>query len=506
MRPALLLLGCLFFGGGLLATSGCDDRPAAALVLDVAASGQSTREIVVAITLDGFPRRELRFAEPGGAAFTLDPGKRLVISFSGSQTGRGQVEARAIPTGATTSLSACASIDIRRDRVEQKRLELAAVGTCPVGPPMDGGRPPGDGGPVDGPMGPGADGPGGGPTNSWRPISNASAPAARVGHSVVWTGSEMIVWGGLKDGQPDDEGGRYDPRTDTWQRTDKDGGNVPADRAFHSAVWTGSEMIVWGGRADSAFADGARYQPDRNEWATLPGSGMPAARSHHAAVWTGSEMIVWGGRANDGRPHGNGGRYSALDARWQSVAGAGAPAARSSFPAVWTGSELWVWGGLGAMAPLGDGARYIASGDTWRPLPATLAPARSAHVGVWANERGEALVFGGLGAAGPLDDGAGWGVASDAWRPLEAAALAARSEHAGVWTGRELVVWGGVGSALLADGARLEPAAGRWAGLPADGAPSARKGHTMVWTGREVLVWGGTGASSALGDGARYTP
>ncbi len=514
----------LLLGWTLLAAGGCDERPAAGLVLDVVASGQSTREIVVAVTLDGFARRELRFADAGGAPFSLDPGKRLVVSFSGGQLGRGQVEARAVPTGASTSLSACASIEIRRDRIEQKRLELAPVGTCPVGSPTDGPRPPGDGGPADGPAGPsdgrpgptdgGVDGPADGARpgdgslpNGWRPVSRSNAPAARVGHSAVWTGSEMIVWGGLKDGQPDDEGGRYDPRTDTWQAVDKSGSNVPADRAYHTAVWTGSEMIVWGGRASAALNDGARYQPAGNVWVALAGAGMFAARSRHAAVWTGSEMIVWGGLAQDDRPLANGSRYTMADARWHGLAGSGAPAGRYGFPAVWTGSELWVWGGLGAAGPLADGARFLLSGDSWRALPAASAPsARSSHVGVWARERGEVLVWGGLGAAGPLADGAAFAAASDAWRPLEPAGLAPRSEHAGVWTGQALVVWGGLGAALLGDGARLEPGTGQWVALPDSGAPSPRKGHTMIWTGSEVIVWGGTGASGALGDGARYTP
>ena len=43
-------------------------------------------------------------------------------------------------------------------------------------------------------------------------------------------------------------GGRYNPGTDTWTATSTT--NAPAARAFHTAVWTGSEMIVWGGYDD----------------------------------------------------------------------------------------------------------------------------------------------------------------------------------------------------------------------------------------------------------------
>ena len=39
--------------------------------------------------------------------------------------------------------------------------------------------------------------------------------------------------------------GRYNPSTDSWTATSIT--NAPAGRSRHTAVWTGSEMIVWGG-------------------------------------------------------------------------------------------------------------------------------------------------------------------------------------------------------------------------------------------------------------------
>ncbi len=52
----------------------------------------------------------------------------------------------------------------------------------------------------------------------------------------------MIVWGGFNG--PFNTGGRYDPSTDSWTPTSTT--NAPAGRARHTAVWTDSEMIVWG--------------------------------------------------------------------------------------------------------------------------------------------------------------------------------------------------------------------------------------------------------------------
>lgn len=64
--------------------------------------------------------------------------------------------------------------------------------------------------------------------------------------TAVWTGSELIVWGGRTQGVPRlGSGGRYNPSTDSWLPTSR-GTNAPAPRSGLTAVWTGTEMIVWG--------------------------------------------------------------------------------------------------------------------------------------------------------------------------------------------------------------------------------------------------------------------
>ena len=56
----------------------------------------------------------------------------------------------------------------------------------------------------------------------------------------------MIVWGGVSNGGYSNTGGRYNPSTDSWTATSTT--NAPISRYYHSAIWTGSEMIIWGGR------------------------------------------------------------------------------------------------------------------------------------------------------------------------------------------------------------------------------------------------------------------
>ena len=57
----------------------------------------------------------------------------------------------------------------------------------------------------------------------------------------------MIIWGGLDPHAFLDTGGRYDPSTDSWRATTTT--NTPRARFSHTAVWSGSEMIIWGGDA-----------------------------------------------------------------------------------------------------------------------------------------------------------------------------------------------------------------------------------------------------------------
>ena len=127
--------------------------------------------------------------------------------------------------------------------------------------------------------------------DTWTTTTTTSTPSGRRLHTAVWTGSEMIVWGGDNGGNT---GGRYTPSTDTWTPTSLN--NAPTARESQTAVWTGTEMIVWGGLSDSgALNTGGRYNPGTDTWTAISTTNAPTGRYLHTAVWTGSEMIVWGG-------------------------------------------------------------------------------------------------------------------------------------------------------------------------------------------------------------------
>ena len=129
--------------------------------------------------------------------------------------------------------------------------------------------------------------------NSWVDDQHRRMHQWRGGFTLpVWTGSEMIVWGGDDStGTHLNTGGRYNPVSDTWTPTSVT--NAPTARYNHMSIWTGNEMIVWGG----PFVTGGKYDPVMDRWSPTSTVNAPAPISGYSnsAVWTGSEMIVWSG-------------------------------------------------------------------------------------------------------------------------------------------------------------------------------------------------------------------
>jgi hypothetical protein len=82
----------------------------------------------------------------------------------------------------------------------------------------------------------------------------------------------MIVWGGYDSTVLFNNGGVYDPATDTWTATSTTDAATP--RLGHAAVWTGPKMIVWGGRDVSGWVNsgGVYSTPD-----VLPPAPSPAS-------------------------------------------------------------------------------------------------------------------------------------------------------------------------------------------------------------------------------------
>ncbi len=324
-------------------------------------------------------------------------------------------------------------------------------------------------------------------------------------HPLVWTGSEAITWGGLGPSSAGaSDGGRpllpvlydgaaYDPAADEWRLI----ALAPlgfAARTGHVAVWSGSEVLVWGGMgSDGGLADGAAYEPATDSWRMLAPSPL-VGRHLHSGVWTGTELVIWGGinRAH----YFDGAAYDPATDRWRRLAPSPLRG-RQGQQAVWTGREVLLWGGTdagGGYDPEPAGAAYDPATDAWRVLPEAPIAGRVLHSATWAG--GRMLVWGGTGEAGPgreqrpLGDGASYDPVADAWTALPAAPLAPRFGHAAVSTGDDLVIWGGVGDRFFRAGAAYDVAAGAWSEIGTSPVDSPAR-YPAVWTGQALLVWGG---------------
>src|SRR5262245_16301629 len=183
--------------------------------------------------------------------------------------------------------------------------------------------------------------------DTWTATSTINAPSQREYHTAVWTGSEMIVWGGVVVLNPPlNNGGRYNPSTDSWTPTTTN--SAPSGRYGHTAIWTGTEMIVWGGTDDSdtGLNTGAKYNPGTDTWTATGTTNAPDGRWFHTAVWTDSEMMVWGGW-DPPTLFNTGGRYNPTTDTWTATSMTNAPEARIDHTAVWTDTEMIIWGGTG---------------------------------------------------------------------------------------------------------------------------------------------------------------
>jgi hypothetical protein len=360
----------------------------------------------------------------------------------------------------------------------------------------------------------------------WAPLPKAPIDG-RAGHTAIWTGREMVIWGGSTDfdSDPFNDGAAFDPATRTWRM-------VPAapfaPRYDARAFWTGREMIIYGGTdlEGVILDDGAAWDPATNRWRAVPASPL-GPRDGSVLAWAGDRLIVWGGSTvlPDGAPEdaetevkNDGSAYVPATDTWVPVPAAPI-VARTGADSVWTGTRFIVTGGYheGDEDDRLDGAAFDPLSGTWtriadRPTPGSCGGGAVCE-GHWT---GKVALF-------PVS-GVAYDPAADRWSTI-ATAPPREAPAPGepiVWTGQRLITWGISGEEVddpdfdstdpnTADapppvkGAAYDPVADRWQTITV-GPLSSRVIHTAVWTGEEMLVWGGMSGDVALGDGAAYRP
>jgi N-acetylneuraminic acid mutarotase len=368
-------------------------------------------------------------------------------------------------------------------------------------------------------------------TPGFHPLPVFASLQGRSEHTAVWDNAlgEMIVWGGRGCSGSTvfcGDGARWDKKTNNWTMLPA----APiAARRSHTAVFTGSSMVIFGGYGGASpsgqLADGASYDPVTDKWTKL--ATGPTAREQHTAVWTGTEMIVWGGEAPSGVAHNDGMRWNPTSGAWTAMK-VSPLSPRRATDAVWTGGKMIVWGGEGNTCPgktaptdiygyCADGAAYDPATDTWTMLPAAPLDARARAGSVAAG--GLAMFIHGVGqtiaTVPPRDDGASYDPVANTWTKIVSAGdmiLPPAKRYSGfVWYGAgKLYSWGGVnitGATFTypTNGASYDPATAKWTAMPTGG-PTGRHSGTVVWTGSEAILFGGRKGSTDYNDGKIYRP
>jgi N-acetylneuraminic acid mutarotase len=333
------------------------------------------------------------------------------------------------------------------------------------------------------------------------PIVGRFAPAG------VWTGRQLLVWGGDTRGEhqvPTTDGAAYDPTTSRWQPI------PPAPKSVRglapAAVWTGTKLLVWIGNAPDGPAVGATYDPARRSWQTIATSPL-GPRESFSTVWTGKELILFGGTGGDTIASPPGAAYNPASNRWRLLP----PAPQERWPqptAVWSGSEMLVWGGHsvvnGKPANTGSGAAYNPQTNRWRPI---AKRGRSGLLAAaWTGSR--VLVWDDSPVVGAATTGALYDPTRDRWTPIRRGPAIPRDLSESVWTGTELIGWEASNR-----GVAYNPARDSWRVLPRSPLAThngrGRLGAVMVWTGTQMVIWGGwTGAfkDAPFPDGAAFQP
>jgi hypothetical protein len=312
-------------------------------------------------------------------------------------------------------------------------------------------------------------------------------PGPRNEGTSLWIGNGLFFWGGESwTGGSHATGWLFDPVARRWHRV----AAAPlAGRSLAAAVWTGDEVLVWGGYArGGTFADGAAYDPVTDIWRTLPAAPL-SARAPVATVWTGTEMVVWGSGSRERPGVRDGAAFDPRANRWRTIAPAPVALNDAGWPSpstVWTGREMIVVGSLldannAATTPDATGLAYDPAGDTWRTLPPVrLSPQASAAA--WTGSGVLAMDYE-LRAAF-YDPG------QDAWRRLRGPPMNVCEAYPSIAANGRVALAQGCAYALW------DLRAGRWTKV----APRNRNGQgRIVAAGPVFLIAGASHESSANG-------
>ena len=350
----------------------------------------------------------------------------------------------------------------------------------------------------------------------WAVLPPAPIPT-RDNPVVVWTGREIIVWGGESGPQGNvvhADGAAYDPSTNQWTV-------LPAapisGRSGAAAVWTGTEMLIWGGYDESGpgfhvSATGAAYDPGTNSWRMLPPASL-SARAGAQAVWTGNAALILGGgpaviQSQSGYAT-NAALYHPGSNTWTTVSPPPTPAGHDLdwVLAAQAGDRTLAWSTWYTTTPTGQNSTTTTAGvdfysysertGQWERIvhsnPTVVDPSQA----IWT---GQTVLVGGASGycgvcPGPMtaEVSAFYDPATETWTPIPPDPIAFAQPKL-AWTGAAVIsvdlaadIGSGPGSTNPGNATAFDPGRQRWFNLPVP--PAACPAYsTPIWTGQQMIA------------------
>jgi N-acetylneuraminic acid mutarotase len=343
------------------------------------------------------------------------------------------------------------------------------------------------------------------------------AARAKAAQTFVPSLSSAFIWGGQGAAGALNSGALYDALANNWTAVQTDA-STPSPRVLATAVWTGSQVVVWGGGdANNTvdYNDGALYDPATGNWSPMSTVGAPSPRRAAYAVYTGNRVLVWGGYTFSNLPLAGAYLYDPVTNEWTAASIGGTPSARLHPTIGWSGTSFYVFGGLVGQSQQ-DFYVYQPSDDTWTQL-ADGPTLRFGAFGGW--DGSYFIAWGGRkqGGGAPsewndgkrFEPGAGWGAMAAAPTALTARHVRHRESgwSARISGGNLLMVGGFDGNDVIQkNGAIYDSTTNSWASVPAWASGEDRRWASAVWVGSEFVLWGGLNGTTFSATGDRFRP
>ena len=237
-------------------------------------------------------------------------------------------------------------------------------------------------------------------TDTWQELPSNDGPRARVTHSMVVAGDQMIVYGGNSTSSstsyvPMADVWSYDLVSERWERLDADA--AAGKRLFHAAAISddGKTMYVFGGADDNAytgpfFSDLWSYDVSSGLWTELDEGSGPLGRIMPDLLFDGerNRLLLWSGH-DDGN--------------------------------LGNTNEMWAWDLDGSgWTQIEDGDSYENPAFGFCNFPADFvdpdlnAPERR-YFGAGAMSEDDIYIFGGKTDCGQVNDVWMWSLRDEEW-------------------------------------------------------------------------------------------